>query len=467
MSTLEQSTPPGDALPPTAADAPARVLGGFDATCVVVGAIIGVGIFFTPKEVLGHTHTAGMALLAWAVAGAIALCGALTFAALGRRFHASGAQYEILRDAYGPLPGFVFVFCNATAIQPGAIAIISIICAQHLGVAATGREPTGAALLALSAGLIAALVAANLVGVRWGSRIQNLTVLAKVATLLAVTAAAVLFAPSHGAAAAPVPVPEAPTTEASVAFTGVLAALVACFFSYGGWQHALWISGEVREPRKNLPRAIVGGVLLVVVVYLLVNWAYLRLLGAEGVANSGALAADAAKVVMPEAGARIIAAAVAVSAFGVLNAQFLSGPRLLYGMAADGRFFTPFARLSTRFGTPAAAIVLLGGFALVLLLAAGYNKDAVGKLLTGVVAVDSVFFGLTGAAIFVLARKGGRKDNPLRALGYPVIPMLFVLGELGVVAGSFLDKDRRGAAVLGGVWIVLAGVLYAVRFRRR
>jgi APA family basic amino acid/polyamine antiporter len=294
VDTTRQSAPPGS----SSAVQPARVLGGLDAGCVVIGAIIGVGIFFTPSRVAELTQTAPLALMAWAIAGGIALCGALTFAALGRKFHASGAQYEILRDSYGPLPGFVFVFCNATAIQPGAIAIISIICAKHLGMAATGREPTGPALIGLSAGLIAALVAANLVGVRWGSRIQNLTVFAKLATLLAVTAAAVFFAPSQGSTP-PTTVPDMPASGVPVGFTGVLAALVACFFSYGGWQHALWISGEVREPRRNLPRAIVGGVLLVVIVYLLANWAYLRLLGAEGVAQSGALAADAAKVVMP------------------------------------------------------------------------------------------------------------------------------------------------------------------------
>jgi APA family basic amino acid/polyamine antiporter len=247
----------------------------------------------------------------------------------------------------------------------------------------------------------------------------------------------------------------------------VLTALVATFFSYGGWQHALWISGEVREPRRTLPRAIVGGVLFVVVIYLLANWAYLKLLGADGVASSGALAADAASVVMPGAGARIIAGAVAVSAFGVLNAQFLSGPRLLYGMARDGRFFPVFARLGRRFGTPTAAICMLGGIALLLLFVAGYDYDAVDRLLTGVVAVDSVFFGLTGAAIFVLARRLGREEGTLRALGYPVIPAIFVLGELGVVAGSFMKESTRHAAMLGALWIIFAVLLYLVRFRSR
>ncbi|HZW09329.1 MAG TPA: amino acid permease [Phycisphaerales bacterium] len=453
MTTPEQSTP---------ANEPARVLGTFDAACVVVGAIIGVGIFFTPKQVVQATQSGELALIAWALAGGIALCGALTFAALGRRYHASGAQYEVLRDAYGPLPGFVFVFCNATAIQPGAIAIIGLVCAENLAVGVAGRDPTPGGQLALAAALIVGLMGANIVGVRWGSRIQNLTVLCKLLTLLAVTFAAAFVAPAHAAS-------EIAHASRGVpgAAAAVLTALVATFFSYGGWQHALWISGEVRDPRRTLPRAIVGGVVLVVIVYLLANWAYLRLLGAEGVASSGALAADAASVVAPGAGARIIAGAVAVSAFGVLNAQFLSGPRLLYGMARDGRFFSEFGRLSARFGTPAAAVGLLGVFALWLLVAAGNDFDAVDRLLTGVVAVDSVFFGLTGAAIFVLARRLGPDGGTLRALGYPVVPAIFVVGELGVVAGSFMKESTRSAALLGALWIVLAVVLYGARFRSR
>ncbi|MFG0243410.1 MAG: APC family permease [Phycisphaerales bacterium JB054] len=464
MPTIEQSTPPPDALPPEEGGAsghPARVLNTRDATCVVVGAIIGVGIFFTPTQVIKQAGSAELAMLAWALAGGIALCGALTFAALGRLYHASGAQYQILRDAYGTLPGFVFVFCNATVIQPGAIAIISIICAKHLGVAVTGIEPQGTGLVTLSA----LLIAANVVGVRWGSRIQNLTVYAKILTLLAITAAAVFLTPESAGAATGVE-PHAAEQGARLAVAGVMAGLVACFFSYGGWQHALWISGEVRQPRRTLPRAIVGGVVLVVIVYLLANWAYLRLLGTDGVANSQALAADAARVALPGYGARLIAGAVAVSAFGVLNAQFLSGPRLLYGLAKDGRFFPTFAGLHTRLGTPVAAIALLGSFALVLLLVAGRNFNAVDRLLTGVVAVDSVFFGLTGAAVFVLARRAGREDRTLRALGYPVVPALFAIGELGVVAGSFMNASTRSAAVIGSAWIVLAAVVYLVRFRR-
>ncbi|MCC7389247.1 MAG: amino acid permease [Phycisphaerales bacterium] len=470
MATIEQAPPPPgltpDPTPGPTPGQPARVLGLFDATCIVVGAIIGVGIFFNPSQVARLAHTSEFILLAWAVAGLIALCGALAFAALGRRYHDSGAQYQILRDAYSPLPAFVFVFCNSTIIQPGSIAIIATICAQNLTRAVSGEALQGWALTALSALLILSLAAANTVGVRWGSRIQNLTVLSKLATLLAITAIGVLMG---NAPDTPVPMgtppPEAPSSETLRALPGLFAALVPCFFAYGGWQHALWISGEVRDPRRNLPRAILGGVALVVAVYLLANWAYLKLLGPIGMAETKTLAADAASVALHDAGARIIAGAVAISAFGVLNAQFLSGPRLVFGMASDGRFFRPFARLHARFGTPTAAIFLLGAFALALLAVAAFSFDAVDFLVTGVVAVDSVFFGLTGAALLVLGAKAGKRDNPLRSLGYPLAPLLFVVGELGVVAGSFMDPTTRKAALIGAAWIAVATALYLVRFR--
>ena len=451
---------------PDDSPAPARVLGHLDATCVVVGAIIGVGIFFTPARTAALTRSGGLMLLAWGIGGGIALCGALTFAELGGMYHASGAQYQVLRDAYGPLPAFLFVFCNATAVQAGAIGIIAIVCVRNLLVAAAPADQANAAssgaVLGMATVLILLLAGANIAGVRWGARIQNLTVSAKVLTLLALGATAGILGRSDVFGAAP-PAPGAPAPLGPV--SAVLAALVPALFSFGGWQHALWISGEVREPRKNLPRAIVTGVVLVIVVYLLANWSYLRLLGVEQVAASSTLAADAIAAVFPLVGGRVIAAAVAVSAFGVLNAQLLSGPRLVFGMAQDGRFFEAFGVLSPRRRTPAAAILLLAGTSLALLLAAG--ADGVNTLLNGVVFVDSAFFVLTGAALIVLRRKRPEAERPVRVPGYPVVPCLFVIGEAGVLIGAYLDPAVARAAVVGAVWIAAGAVLFLARFRSR
>ncbi len=437
-----------------------RVLGPLDATCVVIGAIIGVGIFFTPSRVAELAGSGQLALWTWAIGGGIALLGALTFAELGGLYPRSGGQYDMIRDAWGTLPAFLFVFCNATAIQAGAIAIIAIVCAQNLGIAAGGTL-AGPVLTVVAAVLILGLLTANALGVRWGARIQNLTVVAKVATLLSVTVLAAVLGAGGG------PVDEAGDAVSGVVRAGVVGAifagLVPALFSFGGWQHALWMAGEVRRPRRNVPRAIVGGVLVVVIVYVLVNWAYLHLLGYDGVVASKAIAADAVAVVWPGVGKRFVALAVAVSAFGVLNAQLLAGPRLVYAMARDGRFFRPFALVSARFGTPVAAIGLIGGLALVLLVAAG--ERAVVRLLTGVVFIDAIFFVLTAAALLVLRRRRPAARRPVRVPLYPLVPLLFIVGELGVITGAALDPTVRVAAVIGLAWIVAGTVCYLLFFR--
>lgn len=449
-----------------AAPSPERTLGGWDATSVVIGAIVGVGIFFTPSKIAALAGSGLLAMLAWVIAGGIALCGALTFAALGARYNRAGAQYEILRDAYGPLPAFVFVVCNATAIQAGAIGIIAVICARNLAAAVNGSVPAGPVLIGLAVGLIIVIGVMNVIGVKWGARIQNFTVAAKVAALVAVAAVAAAFGGAHSAMAAGVGV--APLGERGAAdVLGALgAALVPAMFSFGGWQHALWISGEVKNPSRTLPRAILGGVAIVVAVYLMANWAYLELLGVDGVAQSKALASDAVASVWPGFGARATAGAVAISAFGVLNAQLLSGPRLIYGMARDGRFFEVFARIPKGAGTPVAAIVLLTVLALVLLLAAG--ADGVDKLLTGAVFIDSVFFALTGLALVLLRRREGSAigGGVFRTPAFPIEPLLFFVGELGALAGAFVSKDVRSAAWIGVAWIAGAAGLYVLRFRR-
>lgn len=455
---------------------PARVLSAIDAGCVVVGAIIGVGIFFTPASVARITESASLALLAWVIAGLIALCGGLVFAELGARYNAPGAQYGVLRAAYGPFTAFLYVFCNSTVMEAGSIGAMAMICARNL-VAAADRPPLDEPTLAvLSSFLIAAVITANVVGVRWGSRIQNLTVFSKVLTLCAVIALALFLAPDASTTPAPSAAQSVAATQKS-AFLLLLAALVPTFFSYGGFQQGLWIAGEVKDPRRNLPRAILGGVILVVIVYVAANWAYLRLLGVDKVAASETLASDAVSVVYPDYAPRVMAAAVAVSAFGVLNAQFLSAPRLLFGMARDRLFFRPFAQLNPRFGTPAAAIWLMGGLSYLVLwgtiAAKSYSASlasAVDLIINGVMAFDGLFFAATGAALFIFRarenRDGMSRFSGFRVPALPAIGGVFVLGTLGVVAGSFVDDATRFAAFVGLSYILFAAVIYYAYFRK-
>lgn len=451
---------------PAATDRPLKpVLGPFSATCVVIGAIIGIGIFFTPQSVATTTGSMSLAMLAWSLGGLIAMAGALTFAELGGMYPRTGAQYRILRDAWTSPTGFAYVFCNATYIQAGAIAIIGWYGALNLGVAVRGSPPDEFTIILVSATMIAGLTLANLLGVRFGSTIQNATVVAKLATLLLITALA-WWAPGTGGTGLSGETAEAlEGTRANSPFYLVFAGLIGVFFSFGGWQHALWIGDEVHRPRRNLPLAIGVGMVIVTVVYLLVNWAYFLLLGFNGVVESDALAAEAVAVVWPGFGERLVAAAIAVSAFGVLNAQLLSGPRLIYGMARDGKFFAPFARVSPRTGTPLLAIAFLGGLGLAILLIAR-DAERIDQLLTGVVTVDSVFFLLTGLALFRL-RDPQNRAGTWRTPAFPLIPVIFVIGEALVLTGALLiNETHRNGALVGLAWIAAALLMYVVFFRK-
>jgi APA family basic amino acid/polyamine antiporter len=425
----------------------------------VIGAIIGVGIFFTPSTVAELAGSAPLAMLAWSLGGAIALVGGLTFAELGGMYPKSGGQYDILRDAYGTPIAFLFVFCNATAIQAGAIAVIAILFAENVEELVVGNDWSAAQIGAIGTAAIIGLALANIVGVRWGSRVQNLTVATKLGALLLIIALAALTTTSSTSGES------TSQPETRTLWLGVFAALVPVLFSIGGWQHALWVAGEVRDPNKNVPRAIVGGVVVVIAVYLLANWAYLDLLGFHGVVHADRLAADAVGSVWPNLGSRIVAGAVAISAFGVLNAQLLSGPRLIMAMARDGRFFRVFGQIHPGWKTPVFAIGLLAGIGLTLMYLAG--KDGADQILTGVVLVDSTFMLLTGFSLIVLRIRMPNSFRPVRVPLYPLVPALFVLGELAVIIGAFCSDKYRNSSIIGVGWIVAALVIYFAFFSRR
>jgi APA family basic amino acid/polyamine antiporter len=434
-----------------------RVLGPASATAVVIGAIIGVGIFFTPTSVARVAGSGNLAMWTWVGGGLVALLGAFTFAELGGLYHRTAGQYAVLRDAYGPLIGFCFSVCNATAIITAGTAIISIVCAENLASLRGGASDATVTGMAVAIMVLAA--GANIMGTRWGAAIQNATVVAKVGALLLIAALAVFVTPSSSSVA---PGMAAPAAEGGV-LTKFFAALVPALFAYGGGHYALWVGGEIKDARRNVPLALVLGVVIVVAVYIVANWAYLHLLGFDGVAGSRALAADAVSVAWPGAGARLIAVAVALSAFGVLNIQILSGPRLLYGMANDGRFFRVFGRAHPRFATPAFAIAFVASISIALILLAG--KNGIDRLLTGLVLVDAVFFALTGAALIVLRRKHPTIERPVRVPLYPVVPILFVALQCAAIYGAFQVDATRAAAWIGVLWIAVSCVCYWLFFR--
>lgn len=468
-----------------------RALGPFSATMAVVGGIIGSGIFVTPAQVAARAGTGALALGVWALGGAIALAGAFCFGELGRRRPRAGGTYVYVREAFGPLPAFLYAWVLLLVISTGAIAASAVAFASYAAPLA-GLGP--ASVMPLAAGSVLLLTAINYVGVRAGALVQNLFTLLKLAALVALIVAG-LVAPAGGAWA---PAVDAGTVgalagqvgaaaggalagpigavaggawagpvDAAVGGGGVLAiatALVPVLFTYGGWQQTNQIADELVDPGRWLPRALVLGVIIVVVVYLLANLTYLRALGPAGLAASGAPAADAMRARLGETGARLIAAGIAASSFGFLNLTLLASPRVYQTMAADGALLPALARLTPGRRTPGRALAAQAAWALALLATSSY-----GQLLDYVVFCDWLFFGLAAASLFVLRardRAAGVIDPPgaFRVPGYPIVPAAFVAAAAYVVIGSVASNPKNA---LLGAGILALGVPFYHYARRR
>ncbi|HEY3202738.1 MAG TPA: amino acid permease [Thermoanaerobaculia bacterium] len=431
-----------------------RALGTFDATMVVVGGIIGAGIFINPYLVAQRLPSAGWVLGAWIAGGGIALAGALAFAELASLFPRAGGEYVYLREAYHPLVGYLFGWASLVMIQGGGIAAVAITFAQYtlrlLG--APSREPTPLAVLAL---IVVALV--NYAGVKPGSRLLNALVVLKIAALTTLILGGLWLVRAIPAAA---PAPPASRPTATLLAFG--AALVPILFSYGGWQSVNIVAEEIHDPRRTVPRALVAGTILVLVVYLLVNLVYLLTLTRDGLAATATPAADAVRRIFGSGADRWIAAAIAVSTFGFLDLTLLAPTRIYYAMAHDGVFFSGLSRLHPRFQTPHRAIVLQAAWGILLVVTGTY-----GGLVDSVVFGDWIFFGLTVAAVIRFRRRippAARGADAFLTPGYPVLPILFVAASALVVAGAIRSNPVRsaiGAALLG------AGIPIYLFCRRR
>ncbi|HEX4574342.1 MAG TPA: amino acid permease [Gemmatimonadales bacterium] len=447
--------------PPVARITYARRLGFFSGTMAVIGGIIGAGIFRTPATVAARVGSARLALGAWVVGGAIALIGAFCFGELGQRRPKAGGGYVYLRDAWGALPAFLYGWALLLVIATGAIAAVAVTFANYalalLGVSAA-RTP------AVAIAAIVVLSAINYVGVKPAAVTQNLFTVLKLAALVALIAAG-LFAGTATPLHRPLPPPTAP--DGVVALVGALGtALVPILFTYGGWQQTNFIAEEIIEPEKNLPRALVLGVAVVIAVYLLANVAYLRVLGPAGLARSTAPAADVMRALLGPAGGTLIAAGIAISTFGFLNLVILVTPRVLQAMAADGSFFAAFATLHPVYRTPTRAILLQAAWAIVLTLSGTFSE-----LVDYVAFGDWIFFGLTVAGLFVYRARdrqpgGAAPRSAFRVPGYPWTPALFVLAALYVVASSIRANPVNA---LKGIGLLALGVpvYWLVRARPR
>jgi len=422
----------------------ARRLGLFDATMIVMGGIIGAGIFTNPYVVAQQVHTPALILGAWAVGGLIALAGAFIYAELSSQITESGGQYVYLREAMHPLVAFLYGWSLLFVIQTGGMAAVALIFANHLfELLGVHASEFSAALLGSVALVLLTIV--NCIGVRAGSVTQNIFMILKlVAIALLVILGLLLASPATNSTAIATPT-SATTWQLLIAFG---AALIPTQFAYGGWQTACFVAGEVREPRKNLPRGLLLGVLGVIVVYLSVNYVCVRTLGADLLAQTKTPATSVMALALGSKGARFIAAGIAISTIGFLSQSMLTAPRVYFAMAEDRLFFKQLASLN-RARVPAFAIALQGGLAIVIALVASKYE----QILNYVVSVDVIFFALSAACVFMFRKQRAASAEVFRVPGHP-FTTLFFIAMCGVITFSLLYKFPLNSGISFGIMLL-------------
>jgi APA family basic amino acid/polyamine antiporter len=425
----------------------ARRLGLFDATMIVMGGIIGAGIFTNPYVVAQQVHTPFLILGAWAVGGLIALSGAFIYAELSSQSSESGGQYVYLRDALHPLVAFGYGWSLLFVIQTGGMAAVALIFANHV-FELVGVRVTDLRAAVLASAALGLLTIINCIGVRAGSVTQNVFMVLKLIAIGALVAFGLMVSgPSRAAGIAIHPASSATLGQSLIAFG---AALIPAQFAYGGWQTACFVAGEVRSPRRNLPRGLLFGVLGVIVVYLSVNYVCVHALGAEGLAQTKTPASAVMRLALGERGARFLAAGIAISTIGFLSQSMLTAPRVYFAMADDGLFFKQLAWLN-RARVPAVAIALQGSLAIVIVLVASRFE----QILNYVVSVDIIFFGLTAVCVFVFRKRNLGRGDFFRIPGHPFTTAFFIIACC-VITFSVVYKEPLNCAISLG--IMLAGM---------
>jgi APA family basic amino acid/polyamine antiporter len=431
-----------------------RELGLASCTLMVVGGIIGSGIFFTPAEVARALPTGGWILAVWAIGGVVALAGALAYAELGAMMPAAGGGYVYIREAFGPLAAFLCGWMTLLLIATGALAAVAMgfsgYVERYVDLSIVGGR------LGMAALTIVVLGATNYLGVKPGAVVQNILTVAKIVALGALIVAGLAWWTSVGA---PLPVADAPAPRDSI-IGGFAAAFVAVLFTIGGWQQLNMVAGEIRRPEWTIPRALTLGILVVIAIYLGANAVYVHVLGRDGLAASAAVAADTATRLVGPAGGNLITIGAMLSILGFVNVVLLGNSRIPFAMARDGAFLAAAGKIHPRFGTPHVAIGIMVVWSLVLLYG---TRGDLGDLLSGVVFADWIFFGLGGASVFVLRRKRPDAVRPYKSLGYPVLPALFVLAAVVGVVSAFVAATTMS---LVGTGLLLAG-LVAFTFTRK
>ncbi len=425
-----------------------RVLGFWDVVAIVLGTVIGSGIFIVPAIVLrqvgGHLP---LALSIWAVAGVLSLLGAITYGELGAMMPEAGGIYVYIRDAYGRFPAFLYGWSMFFVIASGSVATLAVASTGYLG-QLIPLTPGAARIVPVI--LIAVSAALNVRGTRLSARLQGWTTLIKGGTI--VVASIALLVAAH-----PAPAPTGPPAPFSLLSAAGLAT-VATLWAYEGWQYVTFSAGEVKDPQRTFPLGIALGTGALVVLYLLANVAYVRTLGVAGVARSDRVAADAVTAVFGPLAGRAMAAVVLLAVFSAAHSVILTAPRVFYAMARDGLFFRRLAEVHPRFNTPALAIVTGSLWAMVLAVSGTYEQ-----LLTYVIFAAWIFYGLGALSVFWYRRHRPDAPRPFRVPGYPVTPFLFIVSAGVVVLSTIVTQPLRASI---GIGIVLLGTPAYLIWRR-
>lgn len=423
---------------------PVKALSLFDSTCIIVGIIIGAGIYETTPTVAASMGGWGATMAVWLAGGLLALCGALCYAELATTYPKQGGDVVYLSRAYGSWAGFMFGWSQMAIIRPGDIALMAFVFARYASVL---YAPFPAIGTLYAAGAVAVLTLVNMVGVREGRWAQNLLTVLKVAGLLFIVAVG-LSAP--GGSGLPI--------AGSFPGGGLKLAMILVLFTYGGWNEMAYVAAEIKNPRKNIARALVVGTVAVTATYLLANGAFLHALGHEGMATSEAVAVDTVATLLPDGAARLIAAIICISALGAVNGLVFTGARISYALGAGHRIFQALGKWHPRLGTPVAALALQGGLSLGIVLLAGSFIDTI---LYSAPAVW-FFFLATALALFRLRRKDEKQERPFKVTAYPVVPILFCAACIFMLFSSTTYAFARkptGLVLLLGM-MALGGFLY-------
>ena len=426
-----------------------RTLGFWAATAVVAGNIIGSGIFRVPSGIAADAGSVGGIAAVWILGGVVTLCGALAMAELAAAFPRTGGVFVYLREGYGPLVAFLYGWTMLFAAPAGA-AGVALVFAEYLG---TLLPLSLAGTRLVAAGAILVVAAANYRSVRGASAIQGAATAAKLGAIAALVAAALLL--GDGSAGALAPGADRGTTS----LAGVGVGLAGALFAYNGFQDMLSVAGEVRDPARVLPRALLAGMAAVVAVYLAANLAYLYVLPLAALQASPLVARDVAVRVIGAAGAGVVAATVMVSTFGTLNGLVLANPRLFFAMGSEGLLFRVLARVHPRFGTPHVAVAAYAAASLVFVWSRSFEQLAA-LFVLGIWP----FLALAVAGVVVLRRARPELARPYRTPGYPVVPVVFVVATIGVMASALVADPL---ATLAGIGVTLLGVPGYWAWRRR